>query len=202
MKRLTIALLSIVLMFGFAACKEEKKDTKPSTTKTTGTTTDEAGKKAAQENADILDDYETEAQIIEVPSVSDEKVEEVAKQNGADKVKVNKDGTVEVDMTNEEYTAMMQNVGKTILDKLETIRQSDSMIESVQAGLDFDKYYIFVDKTAYEANPDVIDIKSCCESAEIYQMLNGKKTKDIKITLYIMNKADDLEIARKVYTVK
>ncbi len=105
-------------------------------------------------------------------------------------------------MTDAEYTAMMEKIRQTILDKLEQIRQSDDMIESVQTGLNLDKYYIFVDKAAYEANPDAIDIKDCVESAEIYHMLKGKKAKDIKLTLYIMNKDDDLEIAKKIYTVK
>jgi len=197
MKKILAIMLALVVAFSLAACKKTEEAKKPETTEQT-----DAGKKAAEENAEVLSEYEPKPQGFEMPAVSVETIEDYVKDSGAKSVTVNKDGTVDVDMTDEEYDAMMEKIGKTILDKLEGIRKSNDMIESVQTGLDFDKYYIFVDKAKYEANPDAIDIKDCCESAEVYQMLSGKKTKDIKLTLYIMNKEDDIEIARKVYTIK
>ena len=196
MKKLSAIILAFVVVFSFAGCKNTEDPKKTVTEQT------DAGKKAAEENKDVLSEYEPEAEKVSMPAISADDVKDIVKENGGKDVKVNKDGTVDVDMTDAEYNAMMEKIGKTILEKLEGIRQSNSMVESVQTGLNFDKYYIFVDKAAYEANPSAIDIKDCCESAEVYQMLSGKKTKDIKLTLYIMNKDDDIEIARKVYTIK
>lgn len=196
MKKISAIILAFVVVFGFAGCKNTEEPKKPVTEQT------DAGEQAAEENKDVLSEYEPEAEEVEIPAVSADDVEDIVKENGGKDVKVNKDGTVDVDMTDAEYSAMMEKIGKTILEKLEDIRKSNDMIESVQTGLDFDKYYIFVDKAKYEANPSAIDIKDCCESAEVYHMLSGKKAKDIKLTLYIMNKDDDLELARKVYTIK
>ncbi|MDD4689368.1 MAG: hypothetical protein PHE51_06440 [Eubacteriales bacterium] len=196
----TIKILALMLCFvcalSLGACKQkpqEKPQNKPENKQTK--VEEKEPEVEPLENPNLKDP-------IEVKGLTEAEIKQYAKDNGAQSVLVNKDGSVDVEMTDEEYTAMMDKLTKSILDKLEEIRQSSDMIDSVQTGLDFDKYYIFVDKAKYEANPSLIDITSCVQSAELYQTLDGKKTKDINITLYVYNVEDDTELAKIPYIIK
>lgn len=205
--KIMAALMAVILVFSLAACKSEK-DTEKNTGKSNKTSqtgkTNDNGK--TDDNADhdvplTEADLAVPAETVEAPGATIDDIKEFAKENGAKSVTISNDGSVKVDMTDDEYNAMMEKLRTSILDQLEQIRQGSDMIESVQTGLDFDKYYIFVDKDAYYANPSVIDITSCCESAEVYQALDGKKTKEISIVLHIMDKENDTELVRKTYSV-
>ncbi len=198
--KITAALLSLSLVFGLSACKTNKeKDSDGSKTNNQTQVTDGA---QTETPSNPVAESEPEAEVFEMPSVSVETIEEYAKENGAKSVTVNKDGSVELDMSDEDYNAMMEKLKQSILDKLEQLRKSTDIIETVQSGLDFNKYYVSVNKDSYEANPSVIDISDCCESAEVYQLFDGKNTSEIEITLYILDAENDMQIAKKVYSLK
>lgn len=196
-KRITAAILTLLLIFSLGACKDNKEKDKAETKKETTQTTEEA-----QTPSNPVAESEPEPEVTEITSVTEETIKEYATQNGAESVTVNDDGSVDLEMDEEDFNAMMEKLRKSILDKLDQLKQSTDIIETVQSGLDFDKYYISVNKENYEANPSLIDISDCCASAELYQLYDGRNTEQIEITLYILNQDDDTQIAKKVYSIK
>ncbi|WP_423798282.1 hypothetical protein [Neobacillus sp. SAB-20_R2A] len=191
MKKLTSLFLAAMLLF-LVSCSAEKTDKQPKETEKTKS-------EAVNVDKGLL------SVTITLPATmfEDQNVDEVvanAQKEGITATK-NADGSVTYKMSKSKHKEMMQEMKTTVIQTINDAKTGKDFqsIKDITYKDDFSEFTLVVDKAAYENSFDGFAALGLGMSGMMYELFNGVKPEEYKVTINIKDQATQNVFDQIVY---
>lgn len=184
MKKIIAVLLAGIMLFSFAACKDEK------TSEDTNTT-------SSEENAPIRTDENLLTVTVTLSSAifKDETPEEIqanAKENGIQKCTINDDGSVTYTMSKAKHKEMLQDMKNSIDKTINELIQNVASFVEIKPNDEHSQFDIYVNKAEYTVW-DSMNAMAFYLVGVYYQCLLGTDINNIDVIVnFIDNETKDV----------
>lgn len=184
MKKIIAVLLAGIMLFSFAACKDEK------TLEDTNTT-------SSEENAPIRTDENLLTVTVTLSSAifKDETPEEIqanAKENGIQKCTINDDGSVTYTMSKAKHKEMLQDMKNSIDKTINELIQNVASFVEIKPNDEHSQFDIYVNKAEYTVW-DSMNAMAFYLVGVYYQCLLGTDINNIDVIVnFIDNETKDV----------
>lgn len=191
MKKLTSLFLAAMLLF-LVSCSAEKTDNQPKETEKTKS-------EAVNVDKGLL------SVTITLPATmfEDQNVDEVvanAQKDGITATK-NADGSVTYKMSKSKHKEMMKEMKTTVIQTINDAKSGKDFqsIKDITYKDDFSEFTLVVDKAAYENSFDGFAALGLGMSGMMYELFNGVKPEEYKVTINIKDQATQNVFDQIVY---
>ncbi|MBS4214846.1 hypothetical protein [Neobacillus rhizophilus] len=191
MKKITSLFLAAMLLF-LVSCSAEKTDKQPKET-------EKPNSEAVNVDKGLL------SVTITLPAsmFEDQNVDEVvanAQKEGITATK-NEDGSVTYKMSKSKHKEMMQEMKTTVIQTVNDAKSGKDFqsIKDITYKDDFSEFTLIVDKAAYENSFDGFAALGLGMSGMMYELFNGVKPEEYKVTINIKDQATQNVFDQIVY---
>jgi hypothetical protein len=125
---------------------------------------------------------------------------EDAKKEGITAIK-NSDGSVTYKMSKKKHKEMMQEMKTNVMKTIDDTKSGKDFpsIKDVTFNNDFSEFTLVVDKAAYENSMDGFAILGLGMAGMMYELFNGVKPEEYKVTIFIKDQATQKVFDQTVY---
>lgn len=104
-------------------------------------------------------------------------------------------------MSKSEHNEMMSEMGTSITDSIEELKSSEDYvsIKDVTHNKSFTEFTLLVDKASYENSMDAFAVFGLGLQGSMYQIFNGSKPDDYKVTISVEDEATEEVFDEVIY---
>jgi hypothetical protein len=113
----------------------------------------------------------------------------------------NTDGSVTYKMSKAKHKEMIQEMKKGVIESVNGIKSGKdyTSIKDITYNDDFSEFTLIVDKSAYENSMDGFAVLGLGMSGMMYQLFNGVKSEDYKVTIQVKDETTEEIFDQVVY---
>jgi hypothetical protein len=113
----------------------------------------------------------------------------------------NADGSVTYKMSKAKHKEMIQEMKKGVIESVNEIKSGKdyTSIKDITYNDDFSEFTLIVDKSAYENSMDGFAVLGLGMSGMMYQLFNGVKSEDYKVTIQVKDETTEEIFDQVVY---
>lgn len=192
--------MAAVMLVACGNKEEENEPTKPNEPSTNEVYAEKEGSEAVEVEKNILSvEITLPASMIESDNI-DQVIAE-AKADGVGEVIKNSDGSLTYKMSKSKHKEMMNEMATELKSSIDEMTNSEdfSSIKDITTNKSFSEFTMIVDQEVFENSFDSFATLGLGIGGMMYQLFDGVKSDDYKVTIHVKDEATGEEFATVVY---